>query len=366
MTKRHVFIIDNSTAITGAFRSILYSLTHIKTHYNITFIQDSKAPVIIDRDIRRCAFSFLEPKRNLSLVLYLPVLFRNSFKILSLIKNQAAPTLHVNDLYNMCGIVVKLFRPEIKLIYHIRLLPTSYAKSLYKVWRFFILKYADEVICVSQSVASHWPEQKNIHVIYDAIGSSEKLPSRMIGFTQIVTFLYLANFIPGKGHDAALHAFNEVYKRNPQVRLRVVGGDMGLTKNREFKDSLLQYATKHKLNAVVSIESFSDNVEALMKQADIFLNFSESESFSMTCLEALYFGTPCIATACGGPSEIIEDGVSGLLVPVGDVSKMKELMIDLASDIEKRKLFSINGRLRARTVFNIETQAAKLATIYSS
>ena len=52
------------------------------------------------------------------------------------------------------------------------------------------------------------------------------------------------------------------------------------------------------------------------------LNFSESESFSMTCLESLYYGTPLIATDSGGPAELFKHGESGHLVPNRDVQAM--------------------------------------------
>lgn len=358
-----ILIVDNSKYPTGAIRSIVSVINSLHNNGFEFYFCSPRNFYALNNFI---SIDFKELTKSVRSILYLPFLVINSIRILRLIGKENIQVVHFNDLYNMCGVIIKLVRPHIKVAYHVRLLPSSYVKKLYKVWQYLILKFANEIICVSEAVASHWPKRENIHVIYDAVGSVENLPVRVINNSDTITFLYLANYIRGKGHDAALQAFSEVYRKNPNIRLRMVGGDMGLMKNREFKNSLIQYVATHQMNAVVSIEDFSENIEVLMKQADIFLNFSESESFSMTCLEALYFGTPCIATVSGGPSEIIENGVSGLLVPVGDISKMKEAMMNLASDVEKRKLFSINGRVRARSVFNIETQAAKLATIYSS
>lgn len=365
MNRQNVIIVDNSVHWTGALRSILNFATFLKDNFEFTLILPAPSSRRSKIEISYRVIPFLELKRNLTVLLYLPMLLINSVRILKLVRNSQA-IVHVNDLYNMCGVVIKMIRPKTRVIYHVRLLPSSYVKSLYRVWQYFILKFTDEIICVSKAVASHWPQKKNIHVIYDAIESEESLPIRVIDNSKTISFLYLANYIQGKGHDVALLAFNEVYRVNPNVRLRMVGGDMGLTKNQEFKNGLIRFVEEHKLNDVVSIDGFSEHVEALMKQADIFLNFSESESFSMTCLEALYYGTPCIATRSGGPLEIIENDISGLLVPVGDVSRMIEAMIHLAADVEKRKLFSANGRLRARSVFSIQTQAVKLATLYAS
>lgn len=366
--RNKICVIDNSTALTGALRSIIQIVNFLSLEFNFFLLGPHKDHALNSPpSLNHAFFRFYELRKGLtSIFLYLPGLIWNALKLVAFLNSNKISILHVNDLYNMCGIIIKLMRPRTKVIYHIRLLPSSYVRKLYKVWQYLILKLADEIICVSEAVASHWPKRDNIHVIYDAVGFIENLPERVIKNSDPVTFLYLANYIQGKGHDTALHAFQKVHQKNPNVRLRMVGSDMGLKKNQEFKDGLRQFILRHDLIEVVSLEDFSENVEALMKQVDVFLNFSESESFSMTCLEALYFGTPCIATASGGPSEIIEDGVSGLLVPVGDVAKMTEAMLGLASDVEKRKSFSQKGRLRARTVFSIQTQAAKLSTIYKS
>ena len=55
---------------------------------------------------------------------------------------------------------------------------------------------------------------------------------------------------------------------------------------------------------VVHFDGFAANTEVAMKGHDMVLNFSEAESFSLTCLDALYYGVPLIATDCGGPAEL--------------------------------------------------------------
>jgi glycosyltransferase involved in cell wall biosynthesis len=86
----------------------------------------------------------------------------------------------------------------------------------------------------------------------------------------------------------------------------------------------------------------------------------------MTTLEALAYFTPAIVTDCGGPAEIIEDGISGKLVPVGNISAMAEAIVELANDPQRRQSFSINGRKQFEEKFNLEKQANKLAAVYNS
>jgi glycosyltransferase involved in cell wall biosynthesis len=88
-----------------------------------------------------------------------------------------------------------------------------------------------------------------------------------------------------------------------------------------------------------------------MKAADIVLNFSESESFSLTCLDALFFGTPLIASDCGGPAELFEHERSGLLVPNRDVLAMSAAIVQLAASADTRQRFAEAGRYFVRQKF---------------
>lgn len=63
---------------------------------------------------------------------------------------------------------------------------------------------------------------------------------------------------------------------------------------------------------------FRQDVANILRQADIFLLPSVSEGFSISTVEAMMAGVPVIATRSGGPEEIIDNGVSGTLVPVRD------------------------------------------------
>ena len=79
----------------------------------------------------------------------------------------------------------------------------------------------------------------------------------------------------------------------------------------------------------VEWHAFAEKISEEYLDAAIVLNFSESESFSLTCLEAMFYGRPVIATRSGGPSEIIDHNESGILVDVKDVDAMANAMTNL-------------------------------------
>jgi L-malate glycosyltransferase len=362
---KKVLVIDNSSHFTGAIKSIRSLTSFLKDSFNIYYAIPRKSAIKNLSKGYVIKINFLEIKRSWSVLFYLPLLIINSIRIFGFIQKEHIKIIHVNDLYNMCGVLVKIFYPSMKLVYHIRLLPSSYAGRLYPIWRALIVKYADEIICVSEAVRKNWPESNKVHVIYDAINYEDRISTDREFEQGKIRFLYLANYIQGKGQQYALDAFRQVQKEIKNVELVFAGSDMGLKKNQQFKQKLVQQAEDYGLAELVLFKDFIEDIEPEMKQADIFLNFSDSESFSMTCLEALYFGTPCIATNSGGPSEIIVDGECGFVVPLKDVQAMVGSMIKLASSVELRKQFSDNGKRRAKEHFSSQQQANKLKILYN-
>jgi glycosyltransferase involved in cell wall biosynthesis len=181
-----------------------------------------------------------------------------------------------------------------------------------------------------------------------------------------VQLLYLSNYIQGKGQNFALAAFQQAYQHNKSLRLTFVGGDMGMQKNREFRQQLEAEMQAQHLGGVVTFQGFASDVEQAIKDADILLNFSESESFSLTCLDALYYGTPLIASDCGGPAELFEHGQSGLLVPNRDVPAMAAAIGQLAAESSWRQRFAVAGRAYVRQKFSPSATYERLAQIYKS
>ena len=75
-----------------------------------------------------------------------------------------------------------------------------------------------------------------------------------------------------------------------------------------------------------------DNVAPLLSSADLFLLPSDNESFGLSALEALACGVPVVASNAGGIPEVIVDGVTGALRPVGDIDGMAAAAIEILAD----------------------------------
>lgn len=105
-------------------------------------------------------------------------------------------------------------------------------------------------------------------------------------------------------------------------------------------------------------------VEEILNGADLFLLPSAGESFGLAALEALACEVPVIAARAGGVPEVIEEGVDGLLYPVGDVDAMARGAIELLSDPERHRSFARKGRERAIARFSEAAIVARYRELY--
>jgi N-acetyl-alpha-D-glucosaminyl L-malate synthase BshA len=87
-----------------------------------------------------------------------------------------------------------------------------------------------------------------------------------------------------------------------------------------------------------------ERVHELLPVADLMLMPSELESFGLAALEAMACKVPTIATRVGGVPELITDGVTGRLFPVGDVDGMGAAAIELLSDEDRLRTMAEAGR----------------------
>ena len=74
----------------------------------------------------------------------------------------------------------------------------------------------------------------------------------------------------------------------------------------------------------------------------------------MVVIEGMSYAKPVIATRCGGPEEILEDGKTGFLVDVGDSQALAEQMLMLIDNPRLRREIGLAGRLRAESVYDIK------------
>jgi L-malate glycosyltransferase len=369
-TKKKILIIENSVHITGALKSILRLVNDLKYVYSFVFIipEQSHARIEISK------YSFIKvyelPLKEInrkpwSLVRYLPYLLLNAFRVRRIVKTESINLIHSNDLYNLVPAMYKLLGGRLNYICHVRFLPDSFPRFIFNFWVTINLRFGAKIIAVSRLLQSKLPQHYKVSWIPNELPPPEQHPVKIIDTSQKnPVFLYLSNYIPGKGQDLALDSFLLIHQQIPQWKLRFAGGDMGLEKNRAFKQQLMDKVRKLGMESKIEFVNFIVDTELEYKNADIILNFSETESFSITCLEALFYGIPLIASDSGGPREIIDDKQFGFLVANKDINAMASAMLMLAKDPALQRQFAARGRIVCRQRFSRKNTSDQLAKVF--
>ncbi|WP_342597140.1 glycosyltransferase [Cyanobacterium aponinum UTEX 3222] len=159
-----------------------------------------------------------------------------------------------------------------------------------------------------------------------------------------------------KGYPYLLRAFAKVLKTE-NAYLWILGEG-------KLRTSLEQMCQSLKIEDRVNFFGFRNNPQAYMAQGDVFVLSSLWEGFGNVIVEAMEVGTPVISTNCPhGPAEIIEDGISGILVSPGSEEELAEAMIKLLRDDNLRLSLSSAGRVRALD-FSPSLIASKYASVF--
>lgn len=365
--KRTIIIVENCLGYTGAFKAILQVVEHLSDYYRFVFVlpQGSTAGGILkQKGIVTYYLPFFPlQKKIISIILYIPKLILNSFRLRKIVKRENAVVLHANDLYNLSPLLVKFSLPGIKLVTHIRILQNSFPLIVYKVWVVLTKLFSDVIIGVSKASLQPFSSSNKVTLIYDGISLDEAYNHSYESEPLVYNLLYLSNYIQGKGQDLAIEAFELVLRDKPNARLIFVGDTFGLPGNEFYKQKLMDKVKELKIDHAVLFKGFTKEIEKEFKESHLFINLSEAESFSFTCLEALYYGIPCIATASGGPQEILDNGTYGVLIYERNKHNVATEIVKLLDNPNQRQLFRNKGREYVRKVFSLQRASDKIRAI---
>jgi len=162
----------------------------------------------------------------------------------------------------------------------------------------------------------------------------------------------VGNFAPVKGHRLFLEAVTTIAASFLDVTFVIVGDSLGV-ENLSLQD-LRNEAQKMGLEGKVIFTGRREDVPNLLKSFDILVSPSTQESFGRVVMEAMAMGVAVVATDSGGPGEIIEDGVSGIITPPGDAPAMAQAVLALLGDGQRRKELGARGSLRIQEHFSME------------
>ncbi|MCX5797866.1 MAG: glycosyltransferase [Elusimicrobia bacterium] len=223
---------------------------------------------------------------------------------------------------------------------------------------------ARRVVAVSQGVKSDLVESfgldpARVSVVYNPVDTEEvrrhARPDLAPG--RAPTILGLGRMFKQKGFRHLIAALALV-RREVDARLTLVGDG-------PLRAELEAQAARMGLGGVVRFTGYQKNPLPFLAEASVFALPSIYEGFGIVLLEAMAAGVPVVATRCpSGPDEIIEDGSSGLLVPVRDERAMADAILRVLREPDLRQRLSEGGMRRAED-FSMSAHMAGYERVFS-
>ena len=215
---------------------------------------------------------------------------------------------------------------KIPVLVSIRTDPKLELEGIEKI-SFFVFRFADGIICQTSQAKDYLPEnlQKKAVILPNSLTKQfirdEYKPKHK---KEIVT---IGRMIYYKNQTMLLDLFKEIRDDYPDWTLHLYGeGEMLDELTDKYADDRIVFHGK------------VDNVIECIEDCAIFALPSDQEGIPNALFESMALGLACVSTdcPCGGPADLIEDGVNGFLVPVNDKEAMKKRIIELLDDENKR------------------------------
>jgi glycosyltransferase involved in cell wall biosynthesis len=159
-----------------------------------------------------------------------------------------------------------------------------------------------------------------------------------------------------KGHRYFIEAASFLSSRKPEARFLIIGDG-------ELREELKRQVNELGLDNTVLFLGHQENMPEIYSFLDIFVIASDSETFGLSLLEAMAAKKAIITTDCGGPSEIIQNGRNGIIVPIRDPKTMAEKIEYLLDNSAQSEFLSGNAQKDVEK-YDISFTVRKIQQIY--
>lgn len=170
----------------------------------------------------------------------------------------------------------------------------------------------------------------------------------------------LGNVRPAKGYDVLVRAVRPVIDSFPHAHF-LIAGDIKASLMTELESLMRSEGVAEHIHFL----GYSSNSAEFLSQVDLFVLSSLSEGFSISTIEALATGLPAIVTRCGGPEEIVTDGVDALMVEPGNPGALADGLKALLNDEARARSLAEAGKARVGERFGMDTMLARYIALYT-
>jgi len=178
-----------------------------------------------------------------------------------------------------------------------------------------------------------------------------------LGFARSPIIGSVSRLSPVKGLRYLLFAMKDILKEEPSCHLLLVGEGPS-------KDYLAELAKRLGIEGNVFFALNTTEPQRFLSIIDVFVFYSLEEGLGLSLLEAMASGKPCVASDVGGISSVIEDGVTGILVPPKDTHELKKAITKVLRDRNLKDALARKGSMLVREKFSLGGMIKKVIEVY--
>jgi len=176
----------------------------------------------------------------------------------------------------------------------------------------------------------------------------------------------VAHLTPWKGHELFLSIARAVTDAVPEAHFVITGGPIYETDGHSgYPEALRRRTVELGLADRVAFLGARDDIPEVLAALDVLVHCPTApEPFGRVLAEAMAVECPVVAACCGGIPEVVDDGVTGFLVPPGDVQGFVAAVLHFLEEPTLRKRFGQAGRRRAEALFGVEAHVLGVLEAY--
>lgn len=201
------------------------------------------------------------------------------------------------------------------------------------------------------------------HVVYDGVFDHHSGAGEPVDPARAPLIGLVGRISPWKGQHIFLQAAARVRRHFPNARFQIIGSV--LFDEQEYEKEIRAVCTGLGLDDCVEFTGFRNDVPDLIDRLDILVHASTTgEPFGQVVAEGMAAGKPVVATAGGGVPEVVVDGVTGLLAPMGNALAMANAIVWFLDHPAEAREMGQRARERILTHFTVELTARKMSLVY--
>jgi glycosyltransferase involved in cell wall biosynthesis len=309
---------------------------------------------------------------------YLAAFGPTVLSLVRLLRREGADLVHTNSLYSLYG-AWAAWVARVPHVWHVREIP-DVPRPLSALMAAMALRRSVRVIPMTEAVGRVFqrrrPKPQQVQAIPDGIDLTRFHPGirgdrirDALGIAPGVPLVgWVARLDPWKGADVFVRAAAAVSARYPDTRFLVCGGE--LPGYEAYATGVQELAASLGLGDRIAFTGWTyrlDDIPEVMAAVDVLVHTSvRPEPFGLVLVEAMATAKPVVAAADGGVPEVVEAGVTGLLVPPGDSAGVAGAIVALLSHSSKAAAMGWAARARAERLFDVRDYANRIEGLYAS